>query len=223
MISDQWVLTASHCVDGNSASAIQVMLGEHDYYESSEANVVRADVAEIIMHKDYDHQTTDYDYALLKLETRIEWSENQHIRPVCLPEGTSDYAGHMAYVTGWGALSSGGATSNVLREVAVKVISNSECMAAYGSAITPRMLCAEAAGGKGGKDACQGDSGGPLVTSGRGDGVTPGQNYDLIGVVSWGAGCADADYPGVYARLTHQLPWIQRHAGLEDTNTCPRQ
>ena len=89
-------------------------------------------------------------------------------------------------------MSSGGATSNVLREVAVKVISNSECMAAYGSAITPRMLCAEAAGGKGGKDACQGDSGdrgrmgasfpgGPLVTSGRGDGVTPGQNYDLIG------------------------------------------
>lgn len=89
-------------------------------------------------------------------------------------------------------MSYGGSLSNVLREVDVKVISNTECMSSYGSAITPRMLCGEAEGGNGGKDACQGDSGGgscmwasfpggPLVTSGRGDGVTPGQNYDLIG------------------------------------------
>lgn len=64
------------------------------------------------------------------------------------------------------------------------------------SKITPRMLCAGVNGG--GKDACQGDSGGPLVSSGDGDGVTPGSNYELIGVVSWGDGCGD--YPGVYAR-----------------------
>lgn len=46
----------------------------------------------------------------------------------------------------------------------------------------------------------QGDSGGPLVTSQSGDGVTAGQNYDLIGVVSWGYGCAAPNYPGVYSR-----------------------
>ena len=88
----------------------------------------------------------------------------------------------------------------MLREVDVEVISNSQCKNAYGSSISARMLCAITAGGKGGKDACQGDSGGPLVSSGTGDGVTAGQNYDLVGVVSWGAGCADKDYPGVYAR-----------------------
>ncbi len=46
----------------------------------------------------------------------------------------------------------------------------------------------------------QGDSGGPLVTSGLGDGVTPGQYYEIVVVTSWGSGCAQANYPGVYAR-----------------------
>jgi len=105
----------------------------------------------------------------------------------------------------------------------VKVLKNSECKNDYGYSsndITDQMLCANVEGG--GKDSCQNDSGGPLVTAGTGDGVTPGGNYELIGVVSWGTGCALANYPGVYARVTKQLEWIYdtTHQGW---STCPRE
>ena len=83
----------------------------------------------------------------------------------------------------------------------IKVLTNSACggsATAYSpNEITARMMCAGVNGG--GKDACQGDSGGPLVSS-SGNGVSPGSNYELIGVVSWGYGCAAANAPGVYSR-----------------------
>ena len=64
--------------------------------------------------------------------------------------------------------------------------------------------------------------GGPLITAGSGSGVTAGQNYELIGVVSWGIGCAEAEYPGVYARVTEQLDWI-RSTTANGWSTCPRE
>jgi len=58
------------------------------------------------------------------------------------------------------------------------------------------MFCAGEVG-EGGKDACQGDSGGPVTYNGN-----------VVGATSWGYGCADPKYPGVYARVTAQLDWI---------------
>ena len=95
----------------------------------------------------------------------------------------------------------GGSAPNDLQYVRVPAISNSQCNAAYGGFITDSMLCAGYPN-VGGKDACQGDSGGPYVCNDNGKAV-------IAGVVSWGNGCAHADFPGVYARVTIVLNWIQ--------------
>ena len=68
----------------------------------------------------------------------------------------------------------------------------------YTAKINKRMICAASEG----KDACQGDSGGPLICNSNGNPV-------LVGVVSWGQGCGEQQYPGVYTRVTPILDWIQ--------------
>ena len=61
---------------------------------------------------------------------------------------------------------------------------------------------------EGGRSPCQGDSGGPLVT--RDD--WPG--FSLIGVPSFGDGCAREDKYGVYTEVSYYLDWIARQYGL---------
>lgn len=90
-----------------------------------------------------------------------------------------------------------------MRAALVPIVNQEKCATAYKNLapITDRMICAGF--DKGGKDACQGDSGGPLVS-----------NNVLVGVVSWGYGCAQANYPGVYSRVASVRNWISEQSGV---------
>merc|ERR1719454_2723263 len=203
LISSTHVLTAAHCTQ-TSASSIRVILGEHNIADS---DFNRVDVAEIINHPNYNPQTTDNDYAILRLANPVTFTNE--VSPACLPADLSNtFAGVLATVTGWGTLSSGGNQPTALQEVDVTVTTNAVCNQAYGS-ITANMICAADSG----KDSCQGDSGGPLIAPENG-------RQALIGVVSWGRGCAFDGWPGVYARVTEKMDWILANTAGTFSSTC---
>lgn len=85
----------------------------------------------------------------------------------------------------------------------VSIVSQVTCARAYLriANIVAGMVCAQ--GSDPPRDACQGDSGGPLVTGSH-----------LIGIVSWGEGCADTDYPGVYTRVSTYNSWIMHRLNI---------
>lgn len=159
-------------------------------------------VKAIHQHSRYDSWEIDYDYSILELESEISFDDT--MKPVELPHSSHDVQdGSMMEVSGWGATKNPEETGQILREASVPKVSQNDCTAAYapmGMSITTRMICAGYP--EGGKDSCQGDSGGPLVH----DGV-------LVGVVSFGKGCAEPDYPGVYARVSMVIGWIRETIG----------
>ncbi|XP_037094596.1 trypsin-1-like [Pollicipes pollicipes] len=198
VLNNRYVMTAAHCTSGSSPSQIEVLLKEHRISNSD--GEIRASVQQIINHPSYSSASgSGYDFSLLKLTNPITFPSDNSLAPVCLPTAGNDFVGADAIVTGWGTTSSGGSQATTLREVTVPVISNTACRSSY-SSINPSMICAGLS--EGGKDSCQGDSGGPMVS-------LESDRYSLIGVVSWGRGCALPGYPGVYARVTEVLSWIQ--------------
>ncbi|XP_076644950.1 trypsin-7 [Halictus rubicundus] len=198
IISEEWVVTAAHCVQRAFTPLISIKAGTSNLREDG----IVVGAREIITHEMYDPRTSDYDIALIRLKKPLEYGGR--VRPILLAPVADHYqAGTKAVVTGWGVLKSNGQLANQLRKVEVPLVSNAECAELYGiRPITTRMICAGYVN-LGGRDACQGDSGGPMV-----------QHGNLIGIVSWGFGCARPFYPGVYTRVTVLRSWITEKTGL---------
>jgi len=214
LIDEEWVLTASHCVEGMTAGQAKVYLGLHDSNTlTTAANpyLQSKTVSQIIMHASYNASTTDYDIALLKLASPANLTTGVQIIPLATTANNSALytAGTSLTVSGWGTTSSGGATSRYLRKVNVPVVANASCNTMYGGGITARMMCAGDTV-NGGEDSCQGDSGGPLIGQQNG-------SYVQVGVVSWGNGCAEAAYPGVYTNVANLHAWVAAQVPLADT------
>ncbi|XP_058791263.1 trypsin-1-like [Phymastichus coffea] len=209
VINSKYVLTAAHCVDRFQKGLIGVRILDHDRNSTLESKSQDFRVAEVIRHSAYSTVNYNNDIALLKLQGAIKFDKK--MRPVCLPERAKTFTGQMGIATGWGATEEGGPVSNHLREVSVPILSNAECRASKYPArkITDNMLCAGYKQGQ--KDSCQGDSGGPLH-------IKYDALHRIVGVVSWGEGCAQPGYPGVYTRVNRFLTWITRNT--EDACYC---
>ena len=180
LIAPNIVVTAAHCSDFAAAPQVQVLTNT----QSLKAGGTRRDVTKIVIHPGWNTQTNDYDVAVWHLAT-----------PAAGPFATLNEAqeptGTVLLATGWGKLSEGGASPTDLYKVILPVADGVDCNDAnsYNGAITDRMLCAGKPGG--GTDTCQGDSGGPLALGNK-----------LVGITSWGRGCARKNFYGVYAKVS---------------------
>uniref|UniRef100_A0A3P8S6M9 Peptidase S1 domain-containing protein n=1 Tax=Amphiprion percula TaxID=161767 RepID=A0A3P8S6M9_AMPPE len=190
---------------GPDPAGLIVYLGR-DTQQSLNPNEVSRTLSQVIRHPDYNPSTNDNDIALLQLSSAVNFTD--YIRPVCLAaDGSVFPGGTSCWVTGWGNIQSGVALPSPqrLQEVNVPVVTNSDCSNSY-SGITDNMICAGLT--EGGKDSCQGDSGGPMVSKNN-------SIWVLAGVVSFGNGCAQPNFPGVYARVSRYQSWIN---GFISTN-----
>jgi trypsin len=193
LIDSTTVVTAAHCSTGVTASSVRVRAGSLQWASGG----TQVGVSRITYHPSFSSSTLNNDVAVWKLSTAIPASST--VGYVTLPAQSYDPAsGSTTTVAGWGVTSeSSGSLPAALRKVSVPVISRATCRAQYGTSdITDNMFCAGLEAG--GKDSCQGDSGGPIINSAGA----------LVGVVSWGSGCARPDLAGVYTRIGNYVSWI---------------
>ncbi|XP_068612514.1 coagulation factor VII [Brachionichthys hirsutus] len=202
VLSDQWVLTAAHCVWAKPDSVFHVTVGEHDR-QTVERTEQERRVIKVIVHLGYNKTSHDKDLAMLKLHRPVKLG--QYVVPICLPAKNSSFSRTMATirhstVSGWGRLSRYGPPARYLQKLVLPRVPQQECRLHTRLNITRNMLCAGLRNG--GQDACEGDSGGPLATRYK-------KTWFLTGVVSWGKGCANENLYGVYTRVSNFLSWIE--------------
>lgn len=148
-----------------------------------------------VSHPNYSSWTADNDIGIIIIDSMFDF-QSLPIKSITIREHRP-LDGKMATVTGWGYREEFGPSSDNLEEVDVPIVSTADCLNSYGAGeITERMICAGHIY-SGGKDACQGDTGGPLVVDNQ-----------LVGLVSWGRGCARPGYPTVYTYVGALTKWI---------------
>ncbi|NXJ04618.1 TMPS5 protease, partial [Odontophorus gujanensis] len=203
VLAPRWIVTAAHCVHSYRRRSAWGWMIHAGITHGSAKQEDGVPVERVISHPLYNDSSLDYDIALMKLQVPLNFSDA--ISALCLLPSHQDLLpGTPCWVSGWGYTRPDQAQlTETLKEALVPLIStqrcNSSCM--YAGELTARMLCAGYPQGK--VDACQGDSGGPLVCRDE-------LAWRLVGIVSWGRGCAEPNRPGVYTNVAQLLPWIYR-------------
>ncbi len=183
LVAPNKVVTAAHCMQGERPSTIEVVGGRTEL-EGTDGTV--SAVTNIWRHPEYDRVNFVNDVAVITLEDAMPYDT----LPIAQAEDSDLYEeGTLTRILGWGATSSNGSFPDQLLTAEVPVVSDEACAEVYDPGFDPDAhVCAGYE--EGGVDTCQGDSGGPLVIEGR-----------LAGITSFGQGCAEPGYPGVYTQV----------------------
>ena len=192
LVDDDKVVTAAHCAVGRKPADVVVVAGRED--KESDAGTT-SPVNEIWVHPDFTDVRSGADVAVLTLEQQLPY---QTIDPAGVDDADLYAPGVVGTILGWGRVAADGQPSRFLLKADVPFIGDADCVRSYPSFKAAAMACAGVA--EGGVDTCQGDSGGPLVVAGR-----------LVGITSWGEGCAAAGKPGVYTRVAAYAEILAEH------------
>ncbi|CAD7092799.1 unnamed protein product [Hermetia illucens] len=215
LVSDQYVLSAGHCLRTKAGNPGYVRLGELVLLsDEDEAEPQTLKIIEIILHPDYKTNSKYNDIGLAKMEKKVKLTP--FIRPACLP---TEFGGPetLAIASGWGHTEFGANEgSNHLLKVVLTKFSHQECNMTYVSQHylekkglkdgirEETQLCAGSRTAM--KDTCKGDSGGPLQVYHSNLYCM----YTVIGVTSFGITCGNINIPGVYTRVYPYVNWIEK-------------
>ncbi|KAF2897917.1 hypothetical protein ILUMI_08262 [Ignelater luminosus] len=192
LISEYYVLTAAHCIEGFEAEDLWFRAGSNSLLIGGD--IYRA--SDIIIHEQYANG--DYDISLIKSERPVRFTV--HVQPISLPALSDPETppGTRVTVSGWGAIENiSQKPSYKLHKLELRITTRQRCrerVMASSRMITKRQICTT--GPRKESGTCFGDSGGPLVANGK-----------LVGIISWGSPCAIGD-PDVYTNVRVFLPWI---------------
>ncbi|MFD5826786.1 S1 family peptidase [Lentzea sp. NPDC060358] len=184
LVAPAKVLTAAHCAQGRSARELRVVAGRED--KTDDGSGVSVTPASVWIHRLYASADQGEDVAVLTLREPLPYT------PLPFAELTDRalyQPGTELRALGWGRTVENGRTSRYLLQATVPVLPDDYCVESYPQFVRADMFCAGYEGGK--VDTCQGDSGGPIVAGGK-----------LVGITSWGEGCARKGKPGVYVRVS---------------------
>jgi hypothetical protein len=211
IISDQWILTAAHCVvlGGATTSNTVIHAGSNDQTSSAGQNI---SVDIIHVHPSYNSSTQENDIALLHLSSPLQFNNN--VMPIEYANNcntnASDYTpGNNVYLSGWGITCNSCGVATFLQGLSIPFISNANAMAinvAYNSAYTANISSNMLAFYNSGTGAGPGDSGGPAVISKNGNKIN-------LGASSWGYWPKD-QLPTVYTHVRNYASWIQTITGF---------
>ncbi|XP_075168452.1 kappaTry [Haematobia irritans] len=190
--SERVVITAAQClVDIGATEKLMVVAGANS---RTGLDGILYPALKWIAHESYSSWTVDYDIGIIIIDDKFDFSHLK-ISPISIKE-SRPIEGRLANVVGWGYREEYGPSSLNLEEVQVPIVNSDVCTNYHGPGeITERMICAGYASG--GMDSCYGDTGGPLVFNG-----------ELVGLVSWGRGCARPNFPSVYTYVYSLKKWI---------------